>query len=893
MKQYQCIACGTVKESETSCTCPVCGYMMFQQPYKRNEVIICEIRGFIEKIICQNIDVRELNFGKLKDDVYRFPNFHKIKTYVSKSEKTEIFYHRLKSSIEQMQKYLYETFRKSYSSQNEMLETLSYDTSEFLQSVLLELGIKTEPEKVAFPAITVQYTEYANDSLIDIADKLLDRIFQLADKIYQFIKLNNIYGCAYDKEIKTLKIPNENNESNWQEVILKCISACDRVLKKKYVIEIFDDGSTELTAMLKVIWDAVFVFLSAPMKKREYIYTFDNDKVAEEISAEVCSKQLMSIFTDQFRNITAIVEADDFLKDKSEDELFELYQKMLDLDKYHYMSGTKGDFVVGNYEKKLEALIGLDTIKSSIRKIKAYAIANKGKSKINLHMCFLGNPGTGKTEVARIIAGILHENGLLRTDKVVETDRSGLVAGYVGQTAIKTALTIGEAMGGVLFIDEAYSLVQGDSGNDYGHEAMSTLIKAMEDYRGEFCVIFAGYKNQMTEMIASNPGFQSRIQFTLDFPNYNRNELGQIATLMIKDRGYSVSDTAKDRMLDITDNIRKNPNFANAREMRNIIEQVIMCQNVRCAGTEYKTLELVDVNTYIKDNHINIPTSGEGAEKKILTAEDELEQLIGLHSVKRMIKKIKAYVKRNKNDSDMNLHMCFCGNPGTGKTEVARILSRILYETGVLPEAKLTETDAQGLVSKYAGGTASKALAKINDAMGGVLFIDEAYSLIKSGNGDIAGYGDEAIAVLLKQMEDKRGQFCVILAGYPSEIEELISKNPGLASRIQFTLNFPDDTREELSKIALHFLRQKGYEIDLKALKLLLDITEYYRARPNFANARTVRNILEQVIMNQNLREDEENSKDNMLILSDVQDYIDDENISLNDNSAKATKIGF
>ena len=142
-------------------------------------------------------------------------------------------------------------------------------------------------------------------------------------------------------------------------------------------------------------------------------------------------------------------------------------------------------------------------------------------------------------------------------------------------------------------------------------------------------------------------------------------------------------------------------------------------------------------------------------------------------------------------------------------------------------------------------------------------------------------------------MEDKRGQFCVILAGYPSEIEELISKNPGLASRIQFTLNFPDDTREELSEIALHFLRQKGYEIDLKALKLLLDITEYYRARPNFANARTVRNILEQVIMNQNLREDEENSKDNMLILSDVQDYIDDENISLNDNSAKATKIGF
>ena len=264
-----------------------------------------------------------------------------------------------------------------------------------------------------------------------------------------------------------------------------------------------------------------------------------------------------------------------------------------------------------------------------------------------------------------------------------------------------------------------------------------------------------------------------------------------------------------------------------------------------------------------------------------------------MRSVKRMIKKIKAYAKRNKNDSDMNLHMCFCGNPGTGKTEVARILSRILYEAGVLPEAKLTETDAQGLISKYVGGTASKTLAKINDAMGGILFIDEAYSLIRSDDDNAATYGEEAIAVLLKQMEDQRGQFCVILAGYPSEMEELIRVNPGLASRVQFTLHFQDYTREELEEIALHFLKRKGYEMNSSAMQLLLDITEYYRTKPNFANARTVRNILEQVIMNQNLREDEENQKDNLLILSDVQDYLDDENIDLNRASVKLNKIGF
>lgn len=302
---------------------------------------------------------------------------------------------------------------------------------------------------------------------------------------------------------------------------------------------------------------------------------------------------------------------------------------------------------------------------------------------------------------------------------------------------------------------------------------------------------------------------------------------------------------------------------------------------------------MVDVNTYIKDSKINLPTNGDGAVKKILTAEDELENLIGLHSVKRMIKKIKAYAKRNKDDPDLNLHMCFLGNPGTGKTEVARILSRILYEAGVLPEAKLTETDAHGLISKYVGDTASKTLAKINDSMGGVLFIDEAYSLVNNGESKFADYGDEAVAVLLKQMEDKRGQFCVIFAGYKNEMENLMKANPGLTSRIQFTLDFPDYSRQELSEIALKFLSKKKYEIDENAMNLLLDIAEYYRTGTNFANARTIRNILEQVIMNQNLRADEENSDDNTLIFSDVQDYIDDEKIDLNMGSSKNHRIGF
>ena len=154
---------------------------------------------------------------------------------------------------------------------------------------------------------------------------------------------------------------------------------------------------------------------------------------------------------------------------------------------------------------------------------------------MNIHMCFLGNPGSGKTEVARCIAGILYENGILPTDKLVEVDRSGLVSQYFGATAEKTKNVINKAMGGVLFIDEAYALGNNnDAGGitDYGKEAIDTLVKAMEDHRGEFCVILAGYKNEMLKMLSVNPGFKSRIQFTLDFPNYSRKELQTIAELI-------------------------------------------------------------------------------------------------------------------------------------------------------------------------------------------------------------------------------------------------------------------------------------------------------------------------------------------------------------------------
>ena len=287
----------------------------------------------------------------------------------------------------------------------------------------------------------------------------------------------------------------------------------------------------------------------------------------------------------------------------------------------------------------------------------------------------------------------------------------------------------------------------------------------------------------------------------------------------------------------------------------------------------------------------NLPTCI--SSKKVLTADEELDALVGLDSVKRMVKKIKAFAKKNKNEQNFNMHMCFYGNPGTGKTEVARIISSLLYDAGVLAEAKLIETDSHGLIGKYVGETAPKTQAKISDAMGGVLFIDEAYGLTNSGGSSTQNYGDEAIEVLLKNMEDHRGRFCAILAGYKNEMKSMINANPGLESRIQFTIEFPDYTREELGQIAIKFLENKKYTIAAEALELLLDTTEYYRSQENFANARTVRNILDQVIMNQNLRTEDDENDDGTIIKSDVEDYLSDEGINLNDKSGGTHRIGF
>ena len=288
--------------------------------------------------------------------------------------------------------------------------------------------------------------------------------------------------------------------------------------------------------------------------------------------------------------------------------------------------------------EELDALVGLTTIKHDVKELMAFVKIQKMRKDaglksvpVSLHLVFTGNPGTGKTTVARIIGRLYKQIGVLSKGQLIEVDRSGLVAGYVGQTALKTQEQICKAMGGVLFIDEAYALAQKDDA--FGQEAIDTVLKAMEDHRDDLVVIVAGYTKPMEKFINSNPGLKSRFNKYIEFPDYTVDELVEIFNLNCKKYDYVVEEDAQKqiRARIVSKKMQMKENFANAREVRNMFEDIITNQARRVAAMENPTHEDMmkitvmdlsdDIGEVIDSKEVE---KMEAAAREVLTPELEL-----------------------------------------------------------------------------------------------------------------------------------------------------------------------------------------------------------------------------------------------------------------------------
>ena len=526
--------------------------------------------------------------------------------------------------------------------------------------------------------------------------------------------------------------------------------------------------------------------------------------------------------------------------------------------------------------EELSMLTGLDSVKKEINemvKLARFYIeqSENPASKFRSHFVFLGNPGTGKTTVARLFSHIYCALGILPKGHLVETDRQGLVGVYVGQTAQKTTAMINKSIGGTLFIDEAYTLNRKGSApaNDFGTEAIETLLKRMEDDRGEYLVIAAGYTDQMNLFLESNPGLQSRFTKKIVFDDLSPEELLEITVNQLKQKSHTITEEAAENLQKYYNRIfrERDNNFGNARIVRDLVETVLKNHLLRIADiplenrTEAKLREIsiedLEAVTSKATHKANPRVQGDSQLLDEYLA--ELSELAGLESVKNSVHRLVSSLKVAKLREEKglkvipkNLHSVFTGNPGTGKTTIARLLSKIYKEMGIIEKGHLVEVDRSGLVAGYQGQTAMKTDAVIQRALGGTLFIDEAYSLARGTND----FGLEAIDTLIKRMEDHQGKFVVIVAGYTSEMKEFIDSNPGFKSRFTNFYNFEDYTPRQLLEIALVITGRNGYKPDEGAWQLLLDIfTEFYRKRDkSFGNARMVRNILYKAISNQEER---------------------------------------
>lgn len=541
------------------------------------------------------------------------------------------------------------------------------------------------------------------------------------------------------------------------------------------------------------------------------------------------------------------------------------------LNHYHKMQPQSFDEMIHRFdaERAIDRLRSMSGMESVITQLEFFIEALRNSKsedagpRFRPHLVFSGNPGTGKTTVARLLADILREEGLLERGHLVEATVGDLEGEYIGQTRIKTQALCDRARGGVLFIDEAYGLMGGSNHGDhadYGKEAIEVLMQFMEN-SADSLVILCGYEADMENLIQNgNQGFMRRFngkESFIKFNDYTPEALYAIFQRQIK--GMETNDEFNNAVQNIINHqySHRTARWGNAGEMEKLASSIVGQHRRRGARG---SLSMED----IPQNFIRIISPVESVDEIL----KEVENLVGLNGVKQKLRQlIKSAMGQRKralrdisaSSEKRNLNFVFTGAPGTGKTTVANLMAKILYSAGIIDKSeKAVIVQKSDIIKSNVGGTPKAIKQLFTDHAGEVIFIDEAYGLTQ--------HGSEAIDEITNCLTDKRfmGNQAVILAGYTQEMDEMLQANRGLRSRFENIWFFEDFTNDELWSIFINRLAQMSLA-DAELCRSLADSYfdgERRSLKLEFSNARKANQLFDIVSGNYDIREFEEGVTD-------------------------------